>query len=131
MNTFNIINELVVSNITESIEFYNNYFGFVVEQTDGNPISWVQLSKNGETLMLEDYKIVESEIHNYPKKANSSNIIKFEYNNLDEFKELYNKLKENKIEFIIEYTETDYGKVEFGIYDLDRNIILISSFMNI
>ena len=26
----------------------------------------------------------------------------------------------------MEYTETEYGKIEFGIYDLDKNIILVS-----
>ena len=26
----------------------------------------------------------------------------------------------------MDYTETDYGKVEFGIYDPDRNMIIVS-----
>ena len=77
--------------------------------------------------MLEEYDTVKNSISNYPNKVNSSNLIKFEYNELEEIKELYEILKENDIEFFMEYTETDYGKAEFGILDTDRNMILISA----
>lgn len=77
--------------------------------------------------MLENYNIVKNSISNYPSKVNNSNLIKFEYDNLEEIKELYNILKHNDIDFFMEYTETDYGKVEFGIFDLDKNMILVSA----
>ena len=123
----NIINELAVSNVTESIDFYNNYLGFGIKYTDGTPIVWAQLEKDGKTLMLEDYNEIKKRIGNYPQKVNNSNLIKFEYDNIEEIKGLYQKLKESKIEFFLDYNETDYGKAEFGIYDIDRNMILISA----
>ena len=129
MSLSSIINELVVSNVSKSIEFYNKYFEFDIKYTDGTPIVWAQLEKDGKTLMLEDYKEVKKEIDNYPQKVNNSNLIKFEYSNIEDIKELYEKLKDNEIEFFSDYTETDYGKAEFGIYDLDRNMILTSALM--
>ena len=51
----------------------------------------------------------------------------FEYSNANEVKSLYEKLKSNNVEFFEDYTETDYGKVELGIYDIDRNMIIISA----
>ena len=127
MSLSNIINEFAVSDVNKSMEFYKNCFGFDIKYTDGTPIVWAQLEKDGKILMLEDYKEVKKEIDNYPQKVNNSNLIKFEYSNNEEIKELYQKFKENKIEFFSDYVETDYGKAEFGIYDLDKNMILVSA----
>lgn len=45
MSLINIINELTVSNMHDSLNFYKNIFGFETEYTDGNPITWVQIKK--------------------------------------------------------------------------------------
>ena len=127
MSLLNIINELTVSNVTKSMEFYKNYFSFNIELTDGEPIIWARLSNNGKVLMLEDYNEAKKEIVNFPKKTNSSNLIMFEYSNVDEMKDIYRKLKDNGVEFFSDYTEMDYGKAEFGVYDLDKNMILVSA----
>ena len=50
-----------------------------------------------------------------------------EYENIEDLKALYQLLKDNGVEFFKDYIETDYGKVEFGIYDPDKNMLLISS----
>lgn len=130
MGLNSIINELVVEDIQKSIKFYEENFKFKIELTDGSPITWAKLEKDGIKIMIEDYNSVKSEIKNYPKKVNSSNLIKFEYSNLKDFEEIYNILKQNNIEFFKEYTKTDYGKVEFGIYDPDKNMILISAIVD-
>ncbi len=127
--SLNIINELVVANVQNSIQFYENNFNFTTEMKEGKPITWAQLKNNEAIIMLEDYNTVKSEISNYPSKVHNSNLIKFEYNELREIKELYKTLKQNNIEFFMEYTETDYGKAEFGILDPDKNLILISAVM--
>ena len=126
MSLIGIINELTVSNIESSIDFYKNIFNFEIEYTDGNPITWVQLKKDNFRIMLEDYNVVTKEIEKFPLKTNSSNIIKFEYDDFEEFKNLYNKCKNEFCEFCMECTETEYGKIEFGVFDLDKNIILVS-----
>lgn len=127
MSLASIINELTVENVQNSIKFYEDNFKFRIEITEGEPIIWAQLRKDEVIIMLEEYDTVKNSISNYPNKVNSSNLIKFEYNELEEIKELYEILKENDIEFFMEYTETDYGKAEFGILDTDRNMILISA----
>lgn len=127
--SLNIINELVVENVQNSIQFYENNFNFTTEMKEEEPITWAQLKNNEAIIMLEDYNTVKSEISNYPSKVHNSNLIKFEYSEIKEIKELYKTLKQNNIEFFMEYTETDYGKAEFGILDPDKNLILISAVM--
>ena len=127
MSLISIINELVVSNVDDSMRFYEENFGFNIEITDGIPITWVQMKKDNQVIMLEEYNEVKGSINNFPSKTNSSNLIKFEYDNVEEISILYKKLKEINVEFFMEYTKTDYGKVEFGVYDLDKNMIIISA----
>ena len=127
MGLMKIINELAVLNVAESIDFYNNYFGFSIEYKEGEPITWTQLKKDNIILMLEDYNELKKEIPNCPNKVNNCNLIMFEYENIEDLKELYQLLKDNGVEFFKDYIETDYGKVEFGIYDPDKNMLLISS----
>ena len=126
----NIINELTVSNVANSIKFYEGNFGFSVEFMDGNPVTWAQIKKDNLIMMLEDYNTVKSEIENYSEKTNSSNLIMFEYSSTEEVDELYSTLKKQKVSFFSDYMKTDYGKVEFGVYDLDKNMILISALVN-
>lgn len=126
MSLINIINELIVSNIEASKNFYINIFNFEIEYTDGNPINWYQLKKNNTKIMLEDYSTVKEEMKNFPSKVDSSNLLKFEYDNLQEFDNLYEKCRNNSVLFFKDYTKTDYGKIEFGIFDLDKNMIIVS-----
>lgn len=122
-----IINELIVDNVQNSIKFYGENFGFIVEFTEGEPITWAQLKKDELVIMLEDYETVKTSISNYPNKVNTSNLIKFEYDEIKDIENLNKNLKKNNVEFFMEYTETDYGKVEIGILDPDKNMILISA----
>ncbi len=126
MSLISITNELIVSNVKESIDFYKNTFNFEIEYTDGNPITWAQLKKDEVRIMLEDYVTVKEEINIFPEKVKSCNLIKFEYDNYNEFKNLYDNCKNNLCSCFIDYNETDYGKIEFGILDIDNNMILIS-----
>ena len=129
MSLTSIINELIVDNVESSIKFYIDKFNFELDESEGTPIIWAKIKKDDMIIMLEDYNTVKNTINNYPSKVNSSNLIKFEYNNIQEIKELYNKLKESNIKFFMDYSETNYGKAEFGIFDLDKNMILISALM--
>lgn len=130
MSLINIINELTVSNVANSIKFYEDNFGLAVEFTEGTPVTWAQIKKDDLIMMLEDYNVVKNEIEQYPEKTNSSNLIKFEYSSVEEVKNLYSTLKKQGVSFFTDYTKTDYGKVEFGVYDLDNNMILISALVN-
>ena len=127
MSLISIVNEFVVENVQNSIQFYEKNFKFITEMTEGEPVTWAELRKDGIIIMLESYDTVKNEISNYPSKVNSSNLIKFEYSDHKEIKDLYKELKQNNIGFFEEYTETDYGKAEYGVLDPDKNMILISA----
>ena len=129
MSLVNVVNELVVSNVSDSVKFYEDNFGFILEDSFGDPTTWAMVKKDNIVLMFEDYNEACNEMNNYPPKVNSSNLIMFEYSDQKSAKNLYNLLKENNVEFFKDYTETDYGKIEFGIYDLDKNMILVSALM--
>ena len=127
MKLLNIINELTVIDVSKSINFYNKYFQFEVEETAGNPITWVRMKKDNCLIMFESYEEVCKEIEHYPKKVETSNLIKFKYSDKDELFRLYNKLSNDNIEFFMQWKSTEYGSVEFGIFDPDKNLIILSS----
>ena len=127
MSLISITNELIIKNLDESIKFYQDMFDFEIEDTSGNPINWVQLKKDNIRIMLEDYKNTKELFNNKIEKTNSYNQIILDYDTLKEAKEIYKKLKDNNIEFFVDYYEAEYGKAEFGIYDPDRNMILVSA----
>lgn len=129
MGLINIINELVVSDVSKAVKFYEDNFGFNLEDSFGEPIIWAMIKKDDIVLMFEDYNEACNEIEEFPKKVNNSNLIMFEYSDQESAKNLYELLKRNNVEFFKDYTETDYGKIEFGIYDLDKNMIIVSAKM--
>jgi len=129
MGLINIINELVVSDVSKAVKFYKDNFGFNLEDSFGEPIIWAMIKKDDIVLMFEDYNEACNEIEEFPKKVNNSNLIMFEYSDQESAKNLYELLKRNNVEFFKDYTETDYGKIEFGIYDLDKNMIIVSAKM--
>lgn len=127
MAIINIINEFTVKNIDKAVKFYVDSFNFEVEETDGNPITWVQMKKGDVIIMLEDYKEVIKEIDKFPIKTNTSNLVKFKYDNIEEVEEIYKNFKKKDIEFFMELKQTEYGTIEFGIFDLDKNMIIVSN----
>ena len=127
MNTMTVVNELVVANVDDSITFYTSYFRFEVESAEGEPITWAQMKRGDVIFMLQDYDGAKKEINNYPEKTRSCNLLRFEYGNVDEIKTIYATLAQDNVELFMDYTETDYGKSEFGIYDPDKNMIIISA----
>ena len=126
MKLLEIINEFTVENIEESINFYSRYFGFEIIEEDGNPLTWVKMRKDNSVIMLESYNQVVKEIKNYPNKVRTSNLIKFKYDNKEEVTNLYNKFLENKVYIFMDLKNTEYGALEFGVVDLDGNMIIVS-----
>ena len=127
MAIINIINEFTVKNIDKAVKFYEDSFNLEVEETDGNPIIWVKMKKGDVIIMLEDYKEVIKEIDKFPIKTNTSNLVKFKYDNIEEVEEIYKNFKKKDIEFFMELKQTEYGTIEFGIFDLDKNMIIVSN----
>ena len=124
-----IINEIVANDVKGLIEFYCKYFNFEVSATEENHriITWAEITQDSLSIMFHDYGLICEEYSNYPKKYPASNIIMFKYESKEEAKKIYDLLKVNDIEIFSDWTETDYGSVEFIINDLEGNKILISA----
>lgn len=120
-----IVIEFVVDDIYKSSEFYTKYLGFEIELTEYNPVSWMQL-KNGNTiLMLVTYDYAKKDIDNFKEYTQSTNLYKFRYDSLDEVKEIYDRLKKDNKNIFLDLRKADY-RYEFGVYDEDNNMILVT-----
>ncbi len=120
-----IIIELVVKDIYKSAMFYTNYLGFEEDFTEYEPVSWMQL-KNGNTkLMLVTYDYTKNDIEGFKEYTQSTNLYKFCYGSLDKIKEIYEKLKKDNKEIFLDLRKADF-RYELGVYDEDKNMILIT-----
>ncbi len=124
-----IVIEFVVSDIFKSSLFYTKYLGFKVEMTEYDPVSWMQLRNGNTILMLVSYDFTKNDIYKFKKYTKSTNLYKFCYDNLDKVKELYNILKKENKKFFLDFRKSDY-RYEFGVYDEDDNMILVTKLTN-
>ena len=120
-----IVIEFVVNDIQKSAQFYTKYLGFVVDFTEYESVAWMQL-KNGNTiLMLVTYDFTKNDINSFKKYTESTNLYKFCYDSLDKVKEIYEIMKRDNKEFFLDFRKADF-RYEFGVYDEDKNMILIT-----
>ena len=121
----NIVIEFVVKDIFKASDFYTKYFGFEIEFSQYEPVSWMQL-KNGNTrLMLVTYDFAKSDLNDFKKYTQSTNLYKFQFDDLEEVKEIYNNLKNDNKEVFLDLRKADY-RYEFGVFDEDKNMIMVT-----
>ncbi len=120
-----IVIEFVVSDIYKAASFYTKYLGFEIEYTEYEPVSWMQL-KNGNTIiMLVTYEYAKKDIEGFKEYTQSTNLYKFRYDEVDKIKEIYEKLKKDNRNIFLDFRKADF-RYEFGVYDEDKNMILIT-----
>ena len=129
MSIVNITNEFIVNDIVKSINFYKDILDFEVTLIDGDPIYWAKLENNGQIIMIQSYTQIKKEIPNFPSKSIPNNIIKIDCSSLEVLNNIYKKVEEKKLKILSDYTKTEYGSVEFAIYDPDDNILLINYYL--
>lgn len=103
---------LIVNSPQEAKKFYLDKLGFEVSFECGDPLIYLGLKRN------------EVEIHlnaaaNAAHEAGKGSISIF----TDEVDELYQNLERNGVEITIAPADREYGLRDFGIRDLDGNII--------
>ncbi len=120
-----IVLEFVVKDVIKASEFYKKYLGFKVDYTEYVPVQWAQLSKDNTRIMLVNYDFTKKDINGFKKYSESTNIYKFMFNDLDEIKKIYDKLKKDNKDIFLDFRKA-YLRYEFGVYDEDNNMILIT-----
>ena len=75
--------------------------------------------------MLVTYDYAKNDIENFKEYTVSTNLYKFRYDSLEKIREIYNQLKENNESFFLDFRKADY-RYEFGVYDVDNNMILVT-----
>lgn len=120
-----IVIEFVVKDIDKSAEFYTKYLGFEIEFTEYEPVSWMQLRNENVILMLVTYDYAKKDIPNFKEYTLSTNLYKFRYDSLDKVKEIYETLKKDNKEIFLHLRKSDF-RYEFGVYDEDGNMILVT-----
>ena len=126
----NIVIEFVVNDIFKASEFYTKYFGFKIEYALYEPVSWMLLKNENTTLMLVTYDFAKDDIDGFKEFTSSTNLYKFQYDDLDKIKEIYNNLKKDNKEVFLDLRKADY-RYEFGVYDEDKNMIMVTKQLDI
>ena len=57
---------------------------------------------------------------------NKINKIYVPYDNKEEVSNLYKRFLDNQIKIFMDLKNTEYGTLEFGLLDLDENMIIVS-----
>ncbi|NDV96787.1 hypothetical protein D0T84_18010 [Dysgonomonas sp. 521] len=129
MKLVDLVPEFIVKDISKSIEFYQNSLNFEVEfaAPDEPPYTWAQLKIGDRRIMMQDHKETQNEISEFPNQLSSTALFVLKYDNVDKAKTLYNSLQNKGVQFFSDLKETDYGTVEFGIFDPDNYRIIISA----
>lgn len=117
--------EFVVKDLYKSAEFYTKYLGFTVEFTEYDPPSWMQLRKDNTIIMLVTYEYAKIDIPNFKDYTLSTNLYKFRYSSLEEVKQIYEEVKKDDKDIFLDFRKSDY-RYEFGVYDEDKNMILVT-----
>ena len=121
----NIVIEFVVNDINKAASFYTKYFGFMIKYSQYEPVSWMLLKNENTELMLVTYDYTKNDIHGFKEYTQSTNLYKFQYDNLDKIKEIYKNLKKDNREIFQELREAD-GRYEFGVFNEDKNMIMVT-----
>lgn len=117
--------EFVVKDLYKSAEFYTKYLGFTIEFTEYDPPSWMQLRKDNTIIMLVTYEYAKIDIPNFKDYTLSTNLYKFRYSSLEEVKQIYEEVKNDDKDIFLDFRKSDY-RYEFGVYDEDKNMILVT-----
>ena len=85
----------------------------------------MQLKNGNVTLMLVTYDYAKKDIPNFKQFSVSTNLYKFRYDSLDKVKEIYESLMKDNKEIFLDLRKSDF-RYELGVYDEDRNMILVT-----
>lgn len=102
----------IVNNPEKARDFYVDKLGFEISFEWGEPLTYLGIKRNHVEIHLNSST-------NSPQEAGKGTISIF----TDEVDDLFENCKRNGVETIIEPADREYGLRDFGVKDLDGNII--------
>lgn len=121
----NITNNLLVENVNETIDFYENTFGFssVMTYPDSGKYDFAIIKRDSIQLMLQTKASFDDELDLF-KDTNIGGtfMLYIEVNNLDS---LYNVVNSNA-EIVKELNETFYNTKEFAVKDNNGYVLIFA-----
>lgn len=121
-----ITTNIMVKNIKETIEFYQEKLGFqkiLSVPEEGENLNFAIIAKDKITIMFQEQKNL---IEEYPSLKIENIVPTFTlFITVQNIDKLYEELKD-RVEIAKEMHTTFYGKKEFAIFDNNKNILTIS-----
>jgi len=127
---------LAVNNIRETIEYYQNNFGFELqmavsedkssmgaELVEGKEYIWAMISCDSVTLMLQRADSLKEDVGNFFNDIGSSATFYIEVENVNR---LYESVK-NSVNIVKKIDTTWYGQREFYIRDCNGYVLAFST----
>lgn len=124
-----LVPELIVDDVSRSIQFYRDALGFEVSQQapeEGAP-TWAEIVNGPARLMLQNWQETLSEmprLSGRPRGGITIFVLRLETQ--DKVHEIARALSSHN-NVVLPLRETDYGTVEFGVTDPDGYVILFSA----
>ena len=103
---------LSVNNLLRSRDFYVKKLGFKVSFEWGNPPSYIGIERDDVTLHLSDAK--------QSKHDSGKSNINIVTNEVDRY---FSRCQQHGVDIVIEPADREYGMRDFGIKDIDGNIL--------
>ena len=124
-----LVPELIVDDVSRSIQFYKDMLGFEVSQQapeKGAP-TWAEIVNGPARFMLQNWKETLNEMPRLSERPRGGiTIFVLRLDTQDKVREIAKSLS-NRTNVVLPLRETDYGTVEFGITDPDGYVILFSA----
>lgn len=122
---------LMVVDVHQTIEYYEDVLGFTVLKTmpeTGSDLDWAMVKRNDVILMFQSSSSLRNEI---PKLAGAKPggglTLYIKVNDIDN---LYQSFKDNEVEIISGIEDTFYETTEFSIIDINGYVIVFSEETN-
>lgn len=125
--SFDLVPELIVEDVTRSINFYTSILGFELEMQapDTGTPTWAQITKGSVRFMFQAWRETKHEMPSLAKRPKGGiTIFVFKLGDKNQVKEIANNLANQNV--VLPIRETDYGSIEFGISDPDGYVIIFS-----
>lgn len=123
----NITINIMVESVSDTIKFYKETLGFDVELTvpeEGEILNFAIIKKDSISIMIESKEALVEEYQVLDTKEIKPMFTLFI--NVNDVEMLYSELKD-KVTIAKDIHKTFYGKLEFAIFDNNKNILTFSN----